>query len=137
MVSRFQQWLRRLSAYPVGFEATAQATEAMAAETRGVSIQGNVQTVSSSPVMATPSTTGQRSATRLSLWRRIVAPWPRVVVIYRSGVPQAAARHLWDFIVTDLAAQNLEYVTAPLQDALEHGHAVLLLDGLNEIPTLA
>src|SRR4029453_19432868 len=45
--------------------------------------------------------------------------------------------HLWDFIVTGLAAQNLEHVTEPLQEALEQGHAVLLLDGLDEIPTRA
>ena len=44
MVSRFRQWLRRLSASPAGSEAIAQGTEAIATGTRGVSVQGNVQT---------------------------------------------------------------------------------------------
>src|SRR4029453_3179653 len=44
MLSRFRQWLRRLSASPAGSEAIAQGTEAMAAGTRGVSVKGNVQT---------------------------------------------------------------------------------------------
>ena len=39
--------------------------------------------------------------------------------------------------MTGLAAQKLEHVAEPLQEALEHGRAVLLLDGLDEIPTLA
>lgn len=44
MVSRFRQWLRRLSAYPASSEAIAQGTEVLATGTRGVSVQGSVQT---------------------------------------------------------------------------------------------
>ncbi|MGH7601472.1 MAG: hypothetical protein ACREOI_34365, partial [bacterium] len=44
-------------------------------------------------------------------------------------------RHLWDFILSRLEAQNLSFVAKPLEAALEKGNAVILLDGLDEIPT--
>ncbi len=47
----------------------------------------------------------------------------------------AEARHLWNFIVQRLRAQNLEAAEAPLRQALEDGQAIVLLDGLDEIPT--
>ncbi|GAB4457716.1 MAG: hypothetical protein Kow0031_38460 [Anaerolineae bacterium] len=45
--------------------------------------------------------------------------------------------HLWRFIEQRLAAQNLSFVAAPLHRALEQGRALLLLDGLDEVPTVA
>ena len=49
----------------------------------------------------------------------------------RRAVPQ----HLWEFVVAWLQEQNLEVASQPLHDALDQGHAVLLLDGLDEVPT--
>ena len=48
---------------------------------------------------------------------------------------KAEPRHLWNFIVDRLKAQNLAFVAKPLHDRLEHSRAILLLDGLDEIPT--
>ena len=47
---------------------------------------------------------------------------------------QAEPRTLWDFIVTRLEAQN-PVATEALHARLEQGQAILLLDGLDEIPT--
>ena len=51
----------------------------------------------------------------------------------RRAVPQ----HLWEFVVAWLREQNLEVVSQPLHDALDQGRAMLLLDGLDEVPTAA
>jgi formylglycine-generating enzyme required for sulfatase activity len=42
---------------------------------------------------------------------------------------------LWSFIAARLAAQNLGFAEKVLHDALESGQAIVLLDGLDEIPT--
>ena len=52
-----------------------------------------------------------------------------------GGKPgQATPQLLWNFISTRLAEQNLDFAAQPLHDALEAGRAILLLDGLDEIP---
>jgi len=53
--------------------------------------------------------------------------------VERAGEPC----HLWNFVVGRLQAQNLAFVRKPLHQALEEGSAVVLLDGLDEIPTQA
>lgn len=84
-------------------------------------------------------------------WLARLAGWPRreadlvpVSVVLRDfarALPEATKRaephHLWDFIVSRLAAQNLSFVAEPLHSALEGGNAIVLLDGLDEIPTQA
>jgi energy-coupling factor transporter ATP-binding protein EcfA2 len=47
----------------------------------------------------------------------------------------AEPHHLWDFIISRLEAQNLASAAKDfmLHDRLEHGQAVILLDGLDEI----
>jgi predicted NACHT family NTPase len=47
----------------------------------------------------------------------------------------AEPHHLWDFIVSRLEAQNLASAAKDfmLHDRLEHGQAIILLDGLDEI----
>jgi len=50
---------------------------------------------------------------------------------------RAEPHHLWDFIVSRLEAQNLAFAAGPLHRALEKGKAIVLLDGLDEIPTKA
>ncbi len=79
---------------------------------------------------------------RLSGWPKSETDLVPITVILRDfarWVPADAKkpepRHLWDFILTRLEAQNLAFVAAPLEAALEKGHAVVLLDGLDEIPT--
>ena len=52
-----------------------------------------------------------------------------------EGVKKAEPHHLWDFILSRLKAQNLAFAAEPLHQALEEGKAVVLLDGLDEIPT--
>jgi len=51
----------------------------------------------------------------------------------RAGEPC----HLWDFLAGRLQAQNLAFAAEPLHQALEQGSAIVLLDGLDEIPTKA
>ena len=48
---------------------------------------------------------------------------------------EAVPQHLWQFIERRLRSQNLAFAAAPLHEALESGRAMVLLDGLDEIPT--
>lgn len=48
---------------------------------------------------------------------------------------KADPSHLWDFIKTRLAAQNLDFVVPVLQKFLQAGKVLLLLDGLDEATT--
>jgi formylglycine-generating enzyme required for sulfatase activity len=50
---------------------------------------------------------------------------------------EPAPCHLWDFVAARLAKQQLTFAAEPLCDALETGRAVVLLDGLDEVPTAA
>ena len=52
-------------------------------------------------------------------------------------VHRAVPQHLWEFVVARLREQNLEVASEPLHDALDRGRALLLLDGLDEVPTAA
>src|SRR3990170_4377541 len=85
-------------------------------------------------------------------WLNHLPGWPEgekeilpVVVVLRDfarSLPeklpaQAEPRHLWDFIAARLSAQNLGAAAEPLCLALEQGQAVVLLDGLDEVPTQA
>jgi formylglycine-generating enzyme required for sulfatase activity len=53
----------------------------------------------------------------------------------REGVDVNRADLLWQFIQSRLEAQNLRSAAVPLERALDTGHALVLLDGLDEIPT--
>jgi formylglycine-generating enzyme required for sulfatase activity len=83
-------------------------------------------------------------------WLAHLAGWPEdetarlpVLVLLRDfarWLPEplparAEPRHLWDFIAARLAAQKLEAAAEPLLQCLESGEALLLLDGLDEVPT--
>ncbi|MCB0004003.1 MAG: NACHT domain-containing protein, partial [Anaerolineae bacterium] len=48
---------------------------------------------------------------------------------------EATPQHLWQFIERGLRSQNLAFAAAPLHETLESGRAIVLLDGLDEIPT--
>ena len=52
-----------------------------------------------------------------------------------EGKKKAEPRLLWDFMVERLEAERLEAAAQPLCKALEDGQAVLLFDGLDEIPS--
>ncbi len=55
---------------------------------------------------------------------------------YADKLPaKAEPRHLLDFIQSRLKAQNLAFVLPLLEKALENGQAIVLLDGLDEVPT--
>ncbi len=55
---------------------------------------------------------------------------------YGGDLPQKVeVSHIWDFIEGRLKAQNLQSVIKPLRAALEAGKAILLFDGLDEVPT--
>lgn len=45
------------------------------------------------------------------------------------------SRHLLDFIKVRLAAQKLDFAAQPIEKALDAGKAIVLLDGLDEVPT--
>ncbi len=79
---------------------------------------------------------------RLSGWPKNETDLVPITVILRDFARWVPAktkkpepRHLWDFILSRLEAQNLAFVAKPLEAALEKGRAVVLLDGLDEIPT--
>jgi formylglycine-generating enzyme required for sulfatase activity len=46
----------------------------------------------------------------------------------------ATADHLWRYIVTEVLGEPLKGYADDLQYDLEHGHALLILDGLDEVP---
>jgi formylglycine-generating enzyme required for sulfatase activity len=84
-------------------------------------------------------------------WLDHLPQWPQadatllpVVVILRDFARSLPAPlphpddslHLWTFIERRLKAQNLEFVVKPLARALENGQAILLLDGLDELPSV-
>src|SRR5712692_8544548 len=80
---------------------------------------------------------------RLPGWKPQEADVVPVLVTLRDfarGLPERAHKaepaYLWKFITARLEAQNLAFVAEPLHDRLERGQVVLLLDGLDEIPTL-
>ena len=68
-----------------------------------------------------------------------IVPVPVVLRDFAQWLPveakQATPSHLWHFIAERLEKQNLAFATDALHDQLEHGRAMLLLDGLDEIPT--
>jgi formylglycine-generating enzyme required for sulfatase activity/energy-coupling factor transporter ATP-binding protein EcfA2 len=79
---------------------------------------------------------------RLTHWQKHESDVVPVMVVLRDfahWVPdvdeQATPQHLWDFIVKRLKSQNLAFAADPLQEALDMGKAIVLLDGLDEIPT--
>jgi predicted NACHT family NTPase len=78
---------------------------------------------------------------RLSDWPPQEADIVPVIIVLRDfarslpdGVKKAEPRHLWDFLVARLEAQHLAFAVEPLRDRFEKGRAILLLDGLDEIP---
>ncbi|MFN8464573.1 MAG: SUMF1/EgtB/PvdO family nonheme iron enzyme [Caldilineaceae bacterium] len=52
-----------------------------------------------------------------------------------AGKGQPSPSWLWEFVKDRLRAQNLEFAAGPLHELLEKGKAIVLLDGLDEIPT--
>ncbi len=48
----------------------------------------------------------------------------------------ATPNDLWRFIEEQLGKQKLEFVANPLQQRLQAGNAIILLDGLDEVPTI-
>jgi hypothetical protein len=68
-----------------------------------------------------------------------IVPVPVVLRDFAQWLPveekKAVPSHLWHFIQERLEQQNLAFATDALHDQLEQGRAMLLLDGLDEIPT--
>lgn len=64
---------------------------------------------------------------------------PLTIVLrdFTAASPAVTARatpsRLWDFIVARLDEQNLRFAADPLEEKLERGHAIVFLDGLDEI----
>lgn len=83
--------------------------------------------------------------THLKGWRKEEGDLLPVIVTlrdlarqYADDLPEkATVSHLWDFIVSRLKANNLERAAEPVLEALETGKAILLFDGLDEVPTRA
>ncbi len=48
---------------------------------------------------------------------------------------QAEAHHLWDFMEARLAAQKLAFAGEPIEKIMEQGRMLVLLDGLDEVPS--
>ncbi|MCP5098576.1 MAG: SUMF1/EgtB/PvdO family nonheme iron enzyme [Chloroflexi bacterium] len=83
-------------------------------------------------------------------WMGRLPQWPikeqnclPIIVILRDfarWLPQpmphrVTEKQLWDFIAKRLDDQNLKFAADGVQAALENGQALLLLDGLDEVPT--
>ncbi len=83
-------------------------------------------------------------------WLQHLPGWPEaeqdmlpIIVLLRDfarSLPkklpeQADPQHLWNFINARLKAQKLDFAARPLAQALEEGRVLLLLDGLDEVPT--
>jgi len=81
-----------------------------------------------------------------------IAGWPKsegyalpIVVILRDfarSLPdplpsRAEPNHIWDFISARLSAENVSLARDPVQDQLEKGRALVLLDGLDEVSSEA
>lgn len=68
-----------------------------------------------------------------------VVPIPLMLRDFSGWLPEnpgkPRVRHLWYFILSRLKDQNLLFAAKVLEDALENGRAVLLLDGLDETPS--
>jgi formylglycine-generating enzyme required for sulfatase activity len=82
-------------------------------------------------------------------WLDQIPAWPKsegdmipVIVILRDLAKlkpeneERPAEYLWTFIRSCLKSQNLSFVTGQLKNALSTGKALLLLDGLDEIPSV-
>ena len=81
-------------------------------------------------------------------WLKRIPGWPKeetslipVPVILRDFARQFSNKQnqpdpclLWNFICSRLAAQKLTFVEKALNDAFENGQAIILLDGLDEVP---
>jgi hypothetical protein len=79
---------------------------------------------------------------RLEGWSRPAEGLVPILVVLRDfaralppGLEPAAAQQLWDFIVAGLRKQNLAFAEGPLLAALDKGRALVLLDGLDEVPS--
>ncbi len=80
--------------------------------------------------------------TRLPEWPIDDADLAPIGVIMRDfarsfpHVPKRATPDLlWNFIIEGLTVQNLAFAVQPLHEQLEAGHVLVLLDGMDEIPT--
>lgn len=76
---------------------------------------------------------------RLPFWPAAEAdalPVPVALRDFANWLPDTVGpprvRHLWHFILSRLKDQNLFFAAKPLENALEAGRAILLLDGLDE-----
>ena len=78
---------------------------------------------------------------RLPNWPRAECDLTPLLVVLRDfarALPpegEPSPSWLWDFIVERLRAQNLEFAASPISKLLDKGKIVVLLDGLDEIPT--
>jgi len=78
-------------------------------------------------------------------WAQAEANILPIVVILRDfarSLPhplpaKATPNDLWAFIQTTLTAQNLDFAADTIRHTLEAGQAIILLDGLDEVPTQA
>jgi hypothetical protein len=77
---------------------------------------------------------------RLAGWKRAKTDFLPIEVVLRDFAAvlppegQIEPKHLWTFITNRLQGQNLEAAVAMLHTALEEGRALVLFDGLDEIP---
>ena len=70
------------------------------------------------------------------------ARWIPITIVLRDfarglpeSLPEPCARVLWDFFLKTLADLQLGSCSTVLEAAVEQGHAVVFLDGLDEVPT--
>jgi formylglycine-generating enzyme required for sulfatase activity len=82
-------------------------------------------------------------------WLSLLANWPDdeadvipIPVMVRdlsrwlsADLSDVGPHCIWEFIVHQLNLQNLDFAAELLQDALEQGKAIILLDGLDEVPS--
>jgi formylglycine-generating enzyme required for sulfatase activity len=84
----------------------------------------------------------QQNFENLSAWKEEERGILPIVIILRDfyrwaqskGENKANANHLWKFICHDLETKNLLFAEKLLENALEGGKAILMFDGLDEVP---
>ena len=82
-------------------------------------------------------------ADRLADWpddERNCLPIPVILHDFARTLTEASEADnpntLWRFVLAGLEKQNLTFAARPLEDTLERGRALVLLDGLDEIPSV-
>ena len=112
-------------------------------ENRFVVIKGDPGSGKSTFVNYLANCLATQNTDKLENWPQTEKEILPIIIILRDfakSLPKnlpsrAEPRHLWDFVSSRLKAHNLVASSKPILETLEHGNALIFLDGLDEVPT--